>query len=221
MTWIYGWPFPDAFAYEYAVSRNLVPANTGPDDLNPYTNAARDILRRSGLGSTYIPQRICWVNNELECVFALKIDYHSRTKKRAHRKLRASHLPPKDCAFRLGELLGYKGSPRWYRHSDGSWNPKDGQVWIGSDEESDTEEEEEEEDEGEGSETQREDEGESTEVEAAEDDASKTLGRAKAGAEDRRTYASIGIQVEDAPSRSQVVCAKCTGECDMSRLQAS
>ncbi|KAH9931200.1 hypothetical protein B0H21DRAFT_97291 [Amylocystis lapponica] len=155
----------------------------------------------------YIPLRICWVDNEPECVFALRIDYHSRTKKRAHRKLRASHLPPKDCAFRLGELLGYKGTPHWYRHSDGSWNPRDGQVWIGSDEESDTEEDEE------GSETQREDEGESTEVEAAENDASETFGRTKVGADDRRTYASVGIQVEDAPSGDQLVrAAKCAGE---------
>ncbi|KAH9931201.1 hypothetical protein B0H21DRAFT_97280 [Amylocystis lapponica] len=220
MTWIFGWPYHTDFAYQYAQDRQLFPNQSDVNELTVIDAVLSDLLRRSGLSIMNISIRICWVDDDTECVIALYVNHRARTIERARETVRASRMPRKDCAFRLGALMGYEGPPRWYRDADdGSRNPKDGVVSEGSEEESDSESdsseeegEDEDEDEEEGSETQREDEGESTEVEAAENDASETYGCARVGAEDRRTYASVGIQVEDVPSRSHHVCEKCAGE---------
>jgi len=128
MTWIYGWPFPQGFALQYATDRQLFDGVDNLSELARLDGAATDITRRAGLPD--LPLKCCWVHDEAMCVFALAFDYEADTPHSAHAKLRVKDLPRRDRAFELARLLGIKSHPRWYRYADGSWNPRDGELRL-------------------------------------------------------------------------------------------
>ncbi|KAH9939927.1 hypothetical protein B0H21DRAFT_755501 [Amylocystis lapponica] len=118
MPWVLGWPVHVDFAIQYAKDHRLLHKFANPSRHQMFNAAVHHLSARAGLDG--LPALVCWAGRTRVCVYALYVDYNSRTHKQAQARFRPSRMPPLEDVVRLAALLGVDAGPEWYFCDDGA-----------------------------------------------------------------------------------------------------
>ncbi|KZT64386.1 hypothetical protein DAEQUDRAFT_769739 [Daedalea quercina L-15889] len=125
MTWVYGWPLYDRDAIKIAKKHNLVQR---PDTDEYDCIKAAQLWIGCNAGS---PRALCcWVGDDPTLVFAAYVDYRDRAY--PPQKVFDDEMMSEKEARRLARCMPLRDRD-WYRHCDGSWTPRLGELWEETD----------------------------------------------------------------------------------------